>query len=256
MALSKEERRLLGVSTTQSRILRSLDKQADGISIQALAKIAALPRTTLYWPLKQLERRNLIAFEYAGKRKRWFSRLSELPLRKKIGSLQSVAGDVHVVEGVEQIRKLYNLALDLHPSERLLILEGIAAAKSIRKKGGLPFISAWHVRAQRQRIILESILGEKTLNTSAQIDSRVLKSLSRLTLWIGYTVPDKWIDVDSTILLFRDAAVIADWKEERAVYINTPEIVRLIRNFCEVYKIVGKKVDIVSHIRTSLREAA
>ncbi len=251
MQVSRPERMLLDLNRREAQILQALETLKSA-SIQELAGHTKLPRTSIYWPLKQLSKRNLIAYEMAGKRKRWYSRMGELPLRKKLGSLESIAGDVRVVEGAGQLRELYDIAIDLHPTERLVILEGNLSAQSIREQGGIDFMTKWHERAHQKKIIIESILGEKVYTDLMRqtIHPSIVGSLSRLNTWIAHIVPDEWINVDATLLLFRDTAILADWTRTHAVLVNTPEIVALLRSSCKVFQLTGRKVDIVAEVRS------
>ncbi len=257
MQVQKAERRLLGLNKRESELLSALERLKTA-SMQELADELKLPRTSLYWPLDQLYKRNLVVYEKVGKRKRWYSRMGELPLRKKLGSLETVAGDVRVVEGVEQIKELYRLSLDLHPTERVLILEGTVAATSIARKGGIDFLTEYHERAYKNKIIVESIFGEKLYENVLRmiVDPKIVRSLSRLNTWIAHIVPEEWMNVDAAVVLFRETAIIADWTKTHAVLVNNPEIVRLLRNFCEVFQLTGRKVDIVSEIRSAVAKSS
>jgi len=250
MKITPAEQALLEFTKREKVILAALERLGDA-SMQELADYIRLPRTSIYWPLTQLCKRNIVAYNIAGKRKRWYSRMGELPLRKTLGSLESVAGDVRVVEGTAQIREMYNTALELHKTERVLILEGNAAVSSIAKQGGIDFMLAWHRRAHKNGIIIESVIGQKVYDKLLRltIDPKVVKSLAQWETWIGHVVPDEWIEADAAAVIFRDVAILADWSKARAVLINTPDIVRLLRNFCAVYQSLGHKVDIVSDVR-------
>ena len=221
--------------------------------MQELADYLVLPRTSLYWPLTQLYKRSLVSYEKVGKRKRWYSRMGELPLRKKLGSIESVAGNIRVVESVPQLKELYNSALDLHATERVLILEGNMAARSVAQQGGIAFMTSWHERAYKQKIIIESVLGAKVYEDLLRqsINPEVVKSLARWDTWIAHIVPDEWINVDAAVVIFRDVAILADWTKGHAVLINTPEIVSLLKNFCKVFQLTGRKVDIVAEVRNA-----
>lgn len=254
MKLSVEEQILLGLTKREQLVLRSLEKLGQA-SMQQLAEHIKLPRTSLYWPLMQLYGRNLVAYELRGKRKYWYSRVGESIFRQKLGALESITGDMRIVEGVENIRALYRSALDLHKTERVLLLEGNRAVHSVTKKFGLAYMLQWHKEAQKRDIILESIVGEKVYENLGQnrINKEIIKSLANFKLWIGYVVPDSFIETDVALMLFRDTAIITDWQTERSVVINTPETVRLLRGFCSALQTAGKKVDIASYVRQAAR---
>lgn len=250
MAITTEERRLLSLTKQEEALLKYLEKRQ--ASMQEIAETLKRPRTSLYWPLTQLEKRNLVGYRLVGKRKRWYSRLSELPLRGKLGSLQSAAGDVRVVEGVESMRELWAAAFDRHPGERMTILEGNAAVYSVTEKTGIDFMLEGHKRAYERKIVIESILGEKVYADMAKqrVNPRIVKSLAQWNTWIGYVVPDEWIESDAAVLIFSDSVILADWTRERAILINTPEIVALLKSLCSVFQLIGRKVDIVSYVRS------
>lgn len=250
MELSSEEQKLLALTPRERLVLKALEKLKKA-SMQELAEHLSLPRTSIHWSLTQMYWRNIVAYELKGKRKRWHSRVGELTFRRRLGALESVTGDMRIVEGVEDIRALYRSALELHTTERVLILEGNQAVHTIARKFGIPFMLEWHSEAQKRKIILESILGEGAYEDlqMKRIHPEVVKSLSQLEMWIGYVVPDTFINTDVALVLFRDVAIITDWDTERAIVINTPETVRLIRSFCTAFQEIGRKVDIASYVR-------
>lgn len=251
MELSSDERKLLGLTKRELLILKALEK-LEGASMQELAEYLKLPRTSIYWPLTQMYGRNIVAYELAGKRKRWHSRVGELTFRRRLGALESVAGDMRIVEGVENIQALYLAAIDLHQTERVLILEGNLAVHTVARKMGIPFMLTWHAEAKKRKIILESIVGEDTVAAidAGKIHRDVIQSLAQIELWIGYVVPDSFIHTDVALVLFRDVAIVVDWDTGRAIVINTPETVRLIRSFAEGFKEIGRKIDIAGRVRS------
>ncbi|HEV7449385.1 MAG TPA: hypothetical protein VGP13_02485 [Candidatus Paceibacterota bacterium] len=217
------------------------------MSIQGLVKTTRLHRTTVYWPLGRLQERGLAAFDLVGKRKRWYAVADPFSLLGKVEST-----DTQAIKGVEAIRRLYNKALESKRTDRVLILEGTKAIHSVARKGGVEFLERWHIRAHEKGIIVESILGEKTLRDLANqlVHAKVVKSLARWRLWVGYTVPDEFIDFDATLVVFGNRAILADWERGYAVSIENTEIVALIKSFCRAYKMLGKKIDIVKYIKT------
>lgn len=248
MRLTVKEQRLLNLGKTEKIVLKALYK-LEKASIKDIAAYTKLPRTTLYWPLLQLQKRDIVAFTLRGKRKLWH--LTNLTISPIISSAVSTPEGISVVEGVSNIHELYQRALNQFKTERVLILEGNKAVHSIADKSGLSFMLTWHKEAQRREIILESIVGEKTYNAirQKQIRKEVLKSLGNFKLWIAYVLPDKFLEGDAALLLFQNVAIITDWSQERSILIQTPEVVQLIRGFCEALKLLGSKVDIVTVVR-------
>lgn len=256
MRISNDELKLLSLNKNEIRLLKALEGR-QGVSLQELSERLSVPRTSVYWPLSQLQKRNLVGYEMVGKRKRWYSRVGESALRRKLGALESVAGDVRVVEGVENIQELYRLALDLHPAERILILEGNVSVRSIAREAGTSFMAEWHGRALEKQIIIESIIGETVYAQLLKraINPIVVRSLARLERWIAHIVPDVWIHTDASLVIFRDSAILADWSRAHAVFINTPEVVALMRGLCEGMRFAGRKVDIVSDVRAAAKDS-
>lgn len=255
MTFSPYEKQVLDLTERELLVLKLLER-IGSVSMSELANILRLPRTSLYWPLSELKRRGLVGYELKGKRKQWFSRMHAQPFQKKLGSLESIAGDVRVIEGINEVKKFYQTILDLPAGERVLILEGNKAVRTITQKAGVEFMRAWHMRAHKQRIIFESILGEQIYQdlTDRLLRPEVIKSLAQWELWIGYIVPDEWIEGDTALLLFKNTAVLVDWESERALVVTTPEMVAQFRRFCEAFKVAGRKVNIVSDVRTVARK--
>lgn len=252
MHLDKEEIRLLNLNQNESALLNVLEKEKDGLSIQDLSKKLKTPRTSLYWPIQGLQSRGLVTYVLKGKRKNWLSKLGDSRLRQKIGSLESISSQVRIFEGRDQLKDLYKAVFSLHAEERVVIIEGSKAALSIAEKGGISFMVEWHTTVLEKKLIIESIFALSTHKKLKEgiIKADIVKSLARLHLWVGYLVPDRWIDTDSAILIFRDSLILADWQTERGVLINNREIVSLTANLVEIYKENGEKIDIVSLMRT------
>ncbi len=243
---------MLDLSPREVVVLRALEEcDDDGLQIYELSDVLSLPHSSLTYTLGQLYERNLVAYELRGRRKIWQSRLGDVAFRKRLGSLESVAGDMRIVEGTEAIKALYLSALELHPHERLTILEGNAAVHTLRVKVGHEFMREWHTLAIKREIIAESILGESGFADirAARIHPAVVESLTRFKLWVGYVVPDAFMKIDVAVIAFREVIIIVDWASERAVVINTPEPVRLIRGFLDALVMTGRKVDLVKEVK-------
>lgn len=243
---------MLDLTPREVVVLRALEKSnGEGLQIHELSDVLTLPHSSLTYTLGQLYERNLVTYDLRGRRKVWQSRLGEVAFRKRLGALESVAGDLRVVEGVEDIKALYLSALELHAHERLTILEGNAAVHTLRVKTGHEFMREWHTMAIKREIIAESILGESGYADirAARIHPAVVESLTRFKLWIGYVVPDAFMNIDVAVIAFREVIILVDWASERAVVINTPEPVRLIRGFLDALVMTGRKVDLVKEVK-------
>ena len=254
MKISREEIKLLDLTPREVVVLRALEKNTHaGLQIHELSGALKLPHSSLTYTLGQLYGRNLVAYELRGKRKMWQSRLGEVAFRKRLGALESVAGDVRVVEGAEHIQKLYFSAIEVHRHERVLFFEGNLAVHSIKTKLGLEMMQRHHELSVEREVILESIIGEDTINDikNGTLGHDVLRSLARIKLWVAYVVPDAVMQTDVALVMFRDVALVTDWATERSVVVNTPEPVRLLRNFCDAFIAMSRKVDVVKLVKES-----
>ncbi len=254
MKMSRQDIKLLNLTPREVVVLRLLEKDGSaGLQIHELSDRLSLPHSSLTYTLGQLYARNLVAYALRGRRKVWQSCLGDVTFRKRLGALESVAGDMRIVEGAAQIKELYFSAIEVHRHERVLFFEGNLAVHSIKTKLGIEMMRKHHELSVEREVILESIIGEDTITDikNGTLGHDVLRSLARIKLWVAYVVPDAVMNTDVALVMFRDVALVTDWATERSVVINAPEPVRLLRNFCEAFVAMSRKVDVVKLVKES-----
>lgn len=254
MKISQAEIKMLSLTKREVAVLRALERATGGgLQTHELADVLTLPHSSVAYTLGELYDRNLVAYELRGRRKVWQSRLGEVAFRKRLGALESVAGDLRIIEGAANIKEAYFAALEVHRHERVLFLEGNLAVHSIKSKLGFEMMEEHHARSVEREVILESIIGEDTITDikNATLGDDVMRSLARIKLWVAYVVPDAVMQTDVALVMFRDVALVTDWATERSILINTPEPVRLLRNFCDAFIAMSRKVDVVKLVKES-----
>jgi predicted transcriptional regulator len=253
MKVSTEEQLLLALSKREVRVLNHLESHGMGTNMQQLMQIIKSPRTTLNWTLQQLQKRGLVYADQVGREKIWYSNLRKSLIRSQGQSLTSIAGGMEVGNGTAEIIKMYEIALSLHKRERVIIIEGKQAAVLIAQKAGIPFIIQWHTIALEKELIMESIVTKDTVLKikSGEIDKKVVESLSRFNLWVGYAISNGLLHSSASILLFRDSLILVDWKTERCVSVHNREIISIIKEMAEGYKTFATQVDMINIVKNA-----
>lgn len=215
-----------------------------------LQKRLALPRTTIASELYRLQDRGLVRADRVGRNNIWKSTLDHSVLRQPAGAAQGVFSEARVYEGVTEIKDLYRRALTIHKAERVTIVEGTQAVKTIADKAGVEFVASWHSVALERQLIMESLISEHTLRQvqAGDIAPEIITSLQRFVLWVGYVVPDNIINTNSALLVFRDSLILVDWNKELGMFIENREVVTLIRHLIEAYRAHARQVNLVKLI--------
>lgn len=245
--LTKQEITLLDLKPGEVRLINVLEASQTGLDMAAMQKQLALPRTTLSSELHRLQERGLVRAERKGRSNVWHAALGSTLLRQSTASWDESFAEVRVYEGVEEIKELYRRALAVRQEERVTIVEGKQAVNAIGEKAGITFIESWHTVALERKLIMESLFSEDTIRRiqAGEIAPRIIKSLQRFVLWVGFVVPDNVINTNSALILFRHSLILVDWNKERGVYVENREIVTLMRHMIEVYKSQARQVNLV-----------
>jgi len=105
------------------------------------------------------------------------------------------------------------------------------------------------------KIIIEGILGERSLNCFSEMDLDLLKTYEN-RLVVCYIADDSLVDFDMDILIFKEMVILVNFEKELVILIKNESIHKAILNMFEAVKMVSRKIDLNGYIRRILEEKA
>jgi len=160
---------------------------------------------------------------------------------------------ITVYRGKRQIRKAYELMLDLSKTERVYVIQGNKSAQSALKHMERQYILDFTKKFKKSGIIMEAINGEGVLPLFRGLDTDVLKShWGRLV--VGLLLPDKYLDFGIDIIIFRDTVLLGNIEEEFVVFIKNKAIVDAFSHICLLLQDSGRQFDLNAYVQKLIEE--
>lgn len=241
-------------------------------TVSALSRSAGLPRTTLYPLLEHLERRKLIHKIRVYNHNEWeainpkaFYQIMKdgvddlkdsLPMLEKMYSSlaeQSRFPEIIYYRSREGIKKAYESIFGLKPTERAYFIEGNRSVETKVKFFKKNYILDWQETFKKKGIILESVIGEQSLEILHKMDKEILQAHAGRMVIVS-VLPDSLMDFDADIISFKDTVVIVIVSKDIAVFMHSREAAEAFKNLFLIARQVGKKVDLNVYIKNLLEE--
>jgi sugar-specific transcriptional regulator TrmB len=257
---------LLGFTAQDLDILNALDTQ---MNISELAERLKIPRTSLYSMLSNLKRRGFIETVIVGKRKEWRA-VQTQRLAAHIGELYSSMQNVRdtkgekvslvtsrntgfvLHKGKEHLVRLYKRMLDLHKSERLLILQPNQSTEIVMAKFPKGEMNNINKYIQKNKIIVEAIIHEnaiphyvESMKKIGATKEHIREAFSAVNNRVADTtyIPKEYLTVKSEVYIMNDVALIMNWEEEVGIEIKNSDMVGMLKEMFTFIKSHGTKVD-------------
>lgn len=260
-----------GLTAKEIKVFIALLKMGH-VTVSALSRAVGLPRTTLYLLLESLEKREFIHKIRVHNHNEWeaidpkalYRRTRDntddlkdsLPELEKIyGSSvgQSKPSEIIYYRSREGIKKAYEAIFKLNASERAYIIEGSRSTEAKVKVLRKGYILEWQNAFKKRGIILEAIIGERSLKVLDTVDKEVLQShIGRMV--IASILPDVLMNFDADIISFKDTVVIIIVSKDIAVFIHNHEIAEAFKSLFLIAEQVGKKIDLNTYVKNLLKE--
>ena len=162
MLLTSKAIRLLDLSKAELKILKALDTRA--LNVSEISRECKLPRTSLLYILKKLERRTLIAAEHRNNKRIW-----KAAVKKALAELQTDSENnppaIIIYRGVQAIFEIFDSWSSLLKNSRIA---GLQPDRSIRQSLKKNSVDEWlrvNESIKRNGTIVEGIVHEKSIQT-------------------------------------------------------------------------------------------
>jgi hypothetical protein len=226
----------LGLQPTEKAIIKAVEYSPRNIS--DIARDTKIPRTSLLYMLKKLQRRKLVIQKKQGRRTLWESNLT-------VASKQMPDKNITVYRGVPTIFKIMEEWTTLPKNTRVV---GIQPDKSIKQSLRKNSLSNWlriNEGIKHNSLIIEGIVHEKSVNS---IISEVGKDKAKKIFdsFVGrledyVKIPDEFADVESEIYICKGSAYIINWNKEIAIGIHDKDMTNLLMSMFSCVKEMGTR---------------
>lgn len=255
---------VLSLSQNETLVLGALSSVKTPLKI---ARATGIPRPTVYLTLASLSDRGLVHRRIAHKRHYW-SRASDDEASMLLDSAEKAlqadkqeraritgAHDRPIIlhNGPKAIKSFISHLLAEHQGERIYGLQGTEVAESYEQIFGKGGLDALNDLIKKNRIILDSVLPNDYFS----------KMFARWgTQWAAHfegrstavrTIEPHYFDHAVDMLVFKSTAVFIIHKEELALEIKSPELVRLMSSLLSFMKDHAQMLDANAALRLLIK---
>lgn len=255
----------IGISTKESNIFTTL-LQLQRANISALGRKTGIPRTTLYSALEKFLVKGIAQKVRVGKHTEWEAVSPEelyrvaknnlQDLKESLPELEKLYGfvsdevkpaEILIYKSKEGLKKAYQNILNLRRFDRVYTIEGnrsvVAKLKNLNS-----FSIDWQEAFKKKGIILEGIIGEKSLELIKQASPKIMQShIDRKV--ITSVLPSEIMDFDADIIMFKNTAVITVVERNLSFIVHNREITDTLKHLFLALQGIGRRVDMNAYLK-------
>jgi len=254
--------KILGLSDNEIKILDVLDSEK---SIQDIARDTSLSRTGINYLVSILLKRGLIEYVKKGKRKNYIAidnnKISELfkkaldeigiinKERKGARIITSPKDEFVIHVGAKEIVPAYTRIAYENRNERIRAIQHHRSWSELVNKITKKQLVDFNESIKANHLIIDGMLNEsaykeyeKEIKSNPSKNEEAIKSLEGRMA--DYTLfPDNIFNYDTEIWLFKNTALIINWKEEVAIEITNTNMAGFLQDMFEYVKSGGSKLN-------------
>lgn len=255
--ISNEVKNLLKLDKNERKIITALQK--DPLNVAGVSRESRLPRMTAHETIQRLVARGLVAKEKNGVRRLFKLNTKKLHLLEFVTTNKNNLGEF--IFGKENMFSMWQEIENLPAQTRIYGVQPTASMKETLQK------LDWDERVTKVQgviakkpIIIEGLLAEDYYpfilsyykNKDEDLAKRALESfVSRATDMVF--VSSDMLRVSSELYILPHAAYILSWADEAMLKIENVKMVELMKEFFDLARGHGKKIDQNAYIRNLLK---
>lgn len=234
--IQPEISRILGLTRQENKIMWAISDMAKQIS--TIARLTGIPRTSLLYILRNLEKRNLVRSLRNGKYTNWKSNTINA-----FRMLKNATSEITVHNGVPSIMNILERLANQPRNSRVKGIQPDNSIKYVLRKVPTEFLHMINTTMKRNQVIFEGVVHEKSVGTVlSELGKTGAKKIyesfiGRLEDYVK--IPDDFANVESEIYFFDEAAYIVNWNKEIALEINNKDMVSLLEAMFSCVKELG-----------------
>ncbi len=215
--------KILGLTKAEQSIM---DATGFGsINVSDIARHTGIPRTSLLYMLKKLERRSLVHKTRNGANILWASNAPAA-----IGELRNSKFTIY--EGTTALWSIFDKITALPKNARLQGIQPDRSILNVVRKIPLDKLLRLNASIKKKAIITEAVVHEQSVNSITKAlgtsgAKELFKSfVGRLEDYAK--MPDEFANVESEIYIFNSSAYILNWNKEIGIGIHDKDTVALL----------------------------
>lgn len=234
--IQPEISRILGLTKQENKIMWAISDMAKHVS--DIARITKLPRTSLLYILRGLEKRNLVKSLKNRKYTYWKSNTINA-----FRMLKNVTSNVVIHNGLESIMSIFEQLTNQSYNSRVKCIQPDSSIKYALRKIEASTWKTLNDVVKAKKFIIEGIVHEKSVATilselGRNDAKRIYESfIGRLEDYVK--IPEDFADVESEIYIFGGKAFIVNWNKEVALEIGDENMVELLDAMFSCVKELG-----------------
>jgi hypothetical protein len=258
MRISPQSAVFINISDEERKVLLHIDLFPK--STAEIVRGTEMPRTTVLRILQKFHERGFVRKHRITRRRSGWQIISIKDIELSMETLLSDFGigqnekkptrimkdehEVVVYRGKKEMMELAKMADTFFSGERILWLRSSKLWSEWVKHGFKNRITEVIKLFREKGVITEFILDENFIQSDfAYGGKKFIKEYYRYPA-IVHTIPDKYLNFFSDIMVFRDAVSIMNWKDEMAVLIRNRDLVSFFKSIFEYVEDNSKRVNI------------
>jgi sugar-specific transcriptional regulator TrmB len=273
----KKTPNILGLSKIDKAIMTVLSLEK--LTVSALSRKTQVPKTTLNYAVKKLERRGLLVFVKKGERKLWalndadtidseFASIKKSLWKNTKNSIVTIPISentrIEIHQGTESLYKLWEKFVSLPKTTRLCAIQPDksfnTAIKSIIE--GLSFTDLV--------LINESILNSKII-VDAMVHERSAETVPKTISSLGHNpipflkgfpnrladtakLPSDFMDANAEMYIYNDTFIVIHWEDKIAVSITNKDVAKFFKEMFESLKFFNVKYNQNERMSKKIKE--
>lgn len=262
MNWSQDSMKILGLNSVEISVLSVLSTEKN---VRDIARDSGISRTGVIYCLNKLSKKGLVS-PIQIKRRRNYIAVSGDKLAHQfeqvIGDIRMSAKEkrgvrirtskenefiIHV--GKEEVIPAYLRIVKENKNQRIKAIQHHRSWNAMLEKISQSQLVEFNKTVIKNRLIIDGILNESAYaQYKEEIKSDFKKNAAAVESLEGRmadytTFPDQFFDHDAEIWLFKDTALIVNWREEVAIEITNKEIMLFLRDMFEFVKVSNRKID-------------
>jgi len=260
MEYANNELKILGLSAKEIAIIKRL-KQTNSLKVTNLARLTRIPRTSVEFLLKKLNKRGLVEKVKIRNHYEW-QKVDDAILATKfrqlinnldfysevIGKIEDKSIIIEVFRSKAKIIEAATKILKFNPAYRVYYIQCAASAKYQMEKFPKQFVLEFHRKLKKSGIIMEVITAESILPYFNSLSKKELQSHLGRPL-ITYLVPDQFVDFGADIIIHKNLIIILNYDDESVIYIKNKLFASIFANLFELIQSYSKKYDLNEYMR-------
>lgn len=273
MNWSQDSMKILGLNSVEISVLSVLSTEKN---VRDIARDSGVSRTGVTYCLEKLTKKGLVSPIQIKRRRNYIAvsgdRLAQ-KFERAIGDIQMSAKEkrgvrirtskenefiIHV--GKEEVIPAYLRIVKENKNQRIKAIQHHRSWNAMLEKISQEQLVEFNKTVIQNKLIIDGILNESAYaQYKEEIKSDFKKNAAAVESLEGRmadytTFPDQFFDHDAEIWLFKDTALIVNWREEVAIEITNKEIMLFLRDMFEFVKVSNRKIDhnrLIKQVRTN-----